>query len=520
MEANFFRFLADELAPRLAGRRIQKIFCPADNTWTLELDRKEFLLFRPAKSVGLLFLTTRKPKNPPHPPARAMYYRKRLANRRIVGVFVDWPGLRLALEVPPHPDKDGPEAGRFLILDVRRDLALTATLDDSFGRQPDWPPLERVLTDPDIWREHAHISPPLRRHLSTLAAMPETGMSLATALYHDLTQGRAETFHMGSENGVPSLPTAWRTSPHKDSGGDDFESAAEASRVFGERILFPLLEAQAESDQSTALSRAEKRVRRNLAKLDKEEERLRTMRQGKAEAEALQAELYRLDPEAQLDRAVVSHPEHGPLEVDLDPSLTPAENMAKRFKLAAKADRGLEHVERRRQELAREMEHIESGRLPATPASSGPGSGPNREKPKPRAIPKRFRDLAVHLFTTSDGFLVARGKNQKANHALTTKAANPFDLWLHVSDGPSSHVILKRDFPDQEVPARSLEEAATLCALKSFRKDDAKADVMVAEARHVHAIKDAPPGRVSVAETLQTLRVDVDSRLEHQLMLT
>ena len=510
MEANFFRFLAAELAPRLTGRRIQKVYCPADNTWTLELDRKEFLLFRPAKSVGLVFLTERKPRNPPQPPARAMYYRKRLTGRRITGVSADWPGLRLALELTPRKDKAPEDTGRFLILDVRQDLALTNELDQAFGREPQWPPLERVLTDPEVWKDHPQISPPLRRRLTALAARDDG--QAARTLYHDLGQGRVEAFHMGLENGVASLPSAWAGF----SEGQRFDSAAEAARAFGERILFPLLEATGESVEATRVARAEKRVRKSLAKLDQEEERLRLMRQGKMEAEALQAELYRLDPKAELDRAVVNHPEHGPLDVALDPGLTPAENMAKRFKLAAKADRGLEHVERRRQELSKELERIESGQLPPRPGPVAPG----KARPAIRTVPKRFRDLDVHLFTTSDGFLVARGKNQKANHALTTRVASPFDLWLHVADGPSSHVILKREFPDQEVPRQSLMEAAGLCALKSFRKDDAKADVMVAEAKHVHAIKGAPPGRVSVAETLETLRVDVDSRLEHQLMLT
>lgn len=513
MEANFFRFLAAELAPRLTGRRIQKVFCPADNTWTLELDRKEFLLFRPAKSVGLLFVTARKPRNPPRPPARAMYYRKRLAGRRIVGVSIDWPGLRLALELSPRKDQAPGDAGRFLILDVRHDLSLAESLDQSFDREPVWPDLEQVLSDPNVWRNHPQISPPLRRRL---AALDSTDPGAANSLYENLVQGQAEAFRMGLEDEIPSPPLAWAQS----SEGLRFDSAAEAARTFGERILFPLLEAQAESGQAAALARAKKKVRKNLAKLEREEERLRTMRQGKVEAEALQAELYKLDPEADLDRAVVTHPELGPLDVDLDPALTPAENMARRFKLAAKADRGLEHVQRRRGELARELERIESGQLPARPATStGQATPSGASKTRAHVVPKRFRELAVHLFVTSDGFLVARGKNQKANHALTTKAAAPFDLWLHVADGPSSHVVLKRDFPDQEVPRQSLLEAAGLCALKSFRKDDSKADVMVAEARHVHAVKGAPPGRVSVAETIETLRVDVDPRLEHQLML-
>lgn len=87
MEANFFRHLAAELAELLPGRRVGKVFAPAEGVLTLEIPGpgdKRHLLFRPAKQAGLVFLSGVKPQNPPEPPAQVMWLRKRLSGRRLL----------------------------------------------------------------------------------------------------------------------------------------------------------------------------------------------------------------------------------------------------------------------------------------------------------------------------------------------------------------------------------------------------------------------------------------------------
>jgi predicted ribosome quality control (RQC) complex YloA/Tae2 family protein len=100
---------------------------------------------------------------------------------------------------------------------------------------------------------------------------------------------------------------------------------------------------------------------------------------------------------------------------------------------------------------------------------------------------------------------------------MLSKAASPFDYWFHVEDGPSSHVILKRDHPGQNVPETSLTQAAILCGLKSYRKDDGKADVMYALVKDVRKVKGFNLGQVAVDRKLGTLRVDLDPAMEERL---
>ena len=500
MEANFFRFLVAELGSLLTGRRIDKTFLPGPSTWTLKIQNTGaplHLIFRPAKSAGHLFLTTAKPVNPQQVPAMAMWFRKRLANRKVLAWHADWPSLRLALELSP---RDNPPCGRFLILDCRNAMTLADELDDGFSRQPEWPALEDVLEDLEVWRDYPQISPRLRRELTSLS--PDA----ALPLYLSVAGGTADAFFIEDGPDGPQPPVPWPVS-----GGEAFASALDAANAYGERTLFPLLETVADKPEQTELKRARKKVNRNLARLDQEEERLRQLAEERVKGEALQAALYRLRDETGLESAQVEHPGRGPMTVPLNPHLSVTENMERYFKLAAKAKRGFPHLERRRRELLDELDAIEEGRMAEGTRRESPGMVP------PAPLPSRYRGMAVSLFRTSDGFTVIRGKNKQANHAMLSKAASPFDYWFHLAEGPSSHVILRRDHPGREVPQSSLIEAATLCALKSYRSGDDRADVMYALVKDVRKVKGFAQGQVVVDQRLGTLRVPLDQSLEEKL---
>lgn len=72
-----------------------------------------------------------------------------------------------------------------------------------------------------------------------------------------------------------------------------------------------------------------------------------------------------------------------------------------------------------------------------------------------------------------DGYEIYVGKNEKGNIELLQKAkAN--DIWMHIKDIPSAHVIIKTN--RQNIPAEVLEEAARLCV--DFSVDN-KGDYLV-----------------------------------------
>ncbi len=59
-----------------------------------------------------------------------------------------------------------------------------------------------------------------------------------------------------------------------------------------------------------------------------------------------------------------------------------------------------------------------------------------------------------------EGYKISLGKNEKAN-ALLLKKAKMSDIWLHLKDISSTHVIIKSN--KQEIPKRVIEFAAKLC---------------------------------------------------------
>ncbi len=546
MEANFFRFLAGELAASLTGQRFEKIHGPADGVLVFTLHGQgstSHLIFRPAKTAGLLFLSPDRPVNPPQPPGLVMWLRKRLTGRRVLSARADWPNLRLALALSP---RDIPAAGQWLVFDLRGgpsgDLRDGLALAEDFPAPPEpiWPPLERILDqsghEPEVWRAHPQITPPQRRHLAQLAAIDPTQ---AEQLLARLQSGAASTFYLppafvrpeAETSPTPASPTLARLSltPLPLSweplaggegipGAERFASASQAATAFGQRTLFPHIARAEDRETVDQAVQARKRLSRQQALLDQDEARHNRLAALATAAEALQIALSGLKATPQQPSMLLEHPEHGPTLVPLDPRLTPAENMAHLFRQAAKGRRGLAHVQRRRAELA-----VGAG-PEMLPARTGNAADKPTDKPADRpaptapvVLPKRYQGLAVALFRTSDGFLLLRGKSSQANHDLLSKAAGPFDLWFHVAGGPSAHLILKRDFPDQQVPEASLTEAAVLCALKSYRKDDAKADVLCALVRDVRKVKGTAIGSVAVDHVERTLRVALDPSLETRL---
>ncbi|MFW5837195.1 MAG: NFACT RNA binding domain-containing protein [Desulfovibrionaceae bacterium] len=505
MEAAFFRHLVRELAATLAPRRIEKVYEPSPGLWVLRIGSGpggRHLVFRPRRSAGLLFLCDQIPENPGQPSAQAMWWRKRLKNRRIVGVVSDWQRLRLALALSGAP-------GEHLVLDVRQSMSLVPELEADFGMlAKDYPSRDEILASDEIFRTLPHVSPPLRKRIARLS--PEEGERLLQRLQNADPEG----FFIHPSGKGPGRVLCW---PALDQGAGRFDSALAAAAGVGGPEVFGQVGDNRERVVQSQGRRDLKRIRRALDRLDQEQERLERWRAERLFGLALQANLYQLQDSDGLASARLPGPEGREVEVPLDPTLSPVENMQMFFHRAARAERGLARLAERRAELEaqRLRGEVQEGAPPA-PAAQIAGKGAVGQGAAGRSpVPARFRNAAVAVFDSSEGFLILRGKNAKANDELV-KRASPFDYWLHAAGAPGAHVLLRRDHPSVEVPEQSLREAAILAALKSGAARDASADVLCAQARHVRKIKGAAAGAVSL-DVARTLRVELDPGLERRL---
>ena len=101
---------------------------------------------------------------------------------------------------------------------------------------------------------------------------------------------------------------------------------------------------------------------------------------------------------------------------------------------------------------------------------------------------------APHPYTTSDGFRLLVGRNNKENDHLTFKMASSKDVWLHTKDIPGSHVILFTD--GREITETSIFEAAAIAAYHSKGKDSENVPVDYVQVKYVKKPAGAKPGMV------------------------
>jgi len=111
--------------------------------------------------------------------------------------------------------------------------------------------------------------------------------------------------------------------------------------------------------------------------------------------------------------------------------------------------------------------------------------GDRQMKPKPS---KPF------TYTSSDGFKILVGRNNRQNDELTLKTARRTDLWLHTKSVHGSHVIICCEGGD--IPERTLNEAASLAVYYSQARDAGKTAVDVTMVKFVRKPTGALPGMV------------------------
>ena len=99
-----------------------------------------------------------------------------------------------------------------------------------------------------------------------------------------------------------------------------------------------------------------------------------------------------------------------------------------------------------------------------------------------------------HRYTTSDGFHILVGRNNKENDILTLKTAAKTDYWFHTKDIPGSHLLLQTE--GRELTETAIFEAAAIAAYHSKGRDSENVPVDYVPIRYVKKPSGAKPGMV------------------------
>lgn len=561
MDSHSFRIIAAEIIRLLEGARLEKIHGPSPGLYAFTLfagGKKRRLLFRFERQRPLLLFSDLRPENPPTPTATVMRLRKYCQGRRLGRGVADFAARQLAFSIAGADEK----TELWLFFDLTAGAFALPALPPGFGEKAAWP--DAGLVDSlcaldwqsreqksGPWQNWAVLGPMLRE---TLAAIdPLEGRALLV----DLEAGGSDLFLYADKSGAPALYSAWPLPdellkrrgllskpllPCEEPAPafarwltpvadllPEFKALACATLV-DEPKLFAALGAENHRREEAPKRKADKKTAKLLARLDQEEQRLNGLLALREDAILLQAELWRYAPEARLQTVPVTDGQGWTRLITLDPLFCVRENMRRMFKQSGRGARGLAMLKERRQAIlaATGMDGAEREPLWAKTAEQAENetgeslpvrSDCAQKTPTPAENKiSGLRELAVGenagalkgvaRFVSSDGFTLLRGKNARGNQALL-KAGKGHDYWLHAEGGPSAHLVIRRSHPAEDVPERTLMEAAALVAEKSWQRQDAKATVMVAMLKHVHPVKGGSPGQVRVDKILQSLVLSI-----------
>ena len=117
-------------------------------------------------------------------------------------------------------------------------------------------------------------------------------------------------------------------------------------------------------------------------------------------------------------------------------------------------------------------------------------------------------------FTSSDGYPIRVGRNNRQNDELTLKQSAKGDLWLHVQKLPGSHVVISCG--GVRPPDDTITEAAMLAAFYSQARESQNVPVDVTPVKQVKKPVGGKPGMVIYHE-YNTVYVTPDEHLPEKL---
>ena len=457
-----------ELAPALAGGRIQKIYQPTDRTLVLEIrtpGRTHRLLISCHPETARLHVTTAAFQNPPAPPPFCQFLRAHLQGARIdqVEQIQGDRIVQLALTAKEGPCRLVAEltgkTSNLLVLDeagrIRRDLNGVKGLVGQLYRPPAHQQRERGASDQARFSQD----------------IPESPFPLSAAI----------DAHYLTAQGASVVETA------RNARAGILRKSIKKLR----RRIEAWHEDLAKAERYKGYDRYGELIKANLG----------TIRKG------------------QTDVAVVDYfdEEFPSLTIPLDQAKTPQGNMDDYFRKHRKhlaAERELhpriEEGQKELETLSQEMTAIEQGtwqpsdkpHLIVCARTLSRTSG-GKDRQEQRRGPFR-------RFTSSDGLAIYVGRNARENDELTFGLAKSDDLWLHARGTPGSHVVVRVE-KGSEPPSETIRDAATLALLYSDLKKSGKGDIIYTKRKWVKKAKGQAPGAVIVTQE-KSLHVSLEKK--------
>ncbi|MDQ0190823.1 NFACT family protein [Alicyclobacillus cycloheptanicus] len=553
MDGLAVRALCNAWNERLAQARIEKIHQPTERELVLTVrgmgGSERLLLSAHRQFARAHAMFGPRPANPEEPPMFCMLLRRRIESGRIVSVRQQ--GYDRVVEMTIESVNDlGDHVHYLLLLEImgkhsnillctEDETGRPGTVIDSIVRvtpqmsrvrpvlpgaayQPAPPQQKRTaaeVTAADIAKLRLHEQPPdaqaklLIRHIAGIgpisaqevlrrAGDPADAQRVVDAL-QDLFQG-VEEGREAASIGLDDLGRKAAAAPFQLSIFPRTAQAASFEEAL-DQVYRDTVQVQRQSAVAAELLHA---IDQHLDRLRGKQTKLQAMIQENQDdatpricGELLTAYAYQIEK----GRTKVTLPnfydDEKPITIALDPALSPIENAQAYYKLSSKRKRSIPILSAELDATLRDLAYLEGVRtqledatpetLPEIRAELVHEGFLNARRKAARA-PKKTPPSRPQAYRSQDGFVIRVGRNNVQNDQLTFRRSRPDDLWLHVKNGPGSHVVISSE--GRPIPASTLEEAAMLAAYFSKSRDSANVAVDYTEVKHVWKPAGARPG--------------------------
>lgn len=189
-----------------------------------------------------------------------------------------------------------------------------------------------------------------------------------------------------------------------------------------------------------------------------------------------------------------------PIEVKLDPRLSPNQNAQHYFSEYRKADTAERMLKQFIEKGEAELFYIESVFDLLSRARTDDEVIAIREELVAQGYLKNHRKnnqkpvkLAPKEYISTDGFRILCGRNNIQNDKLTFKDSRKNDIWLHTQKIHGSHTVIVTE--GREVPETTIQQAAVVAAYNSKGRESSLVPVDYTEIRNVKKPSGSAPGK-------------------------
>ncbi|MCI7679273.1 Rqc2 family fibronectin-binding protein [Hornefia butyriciproducens] len=219
--------------------------------------------------------------------------------------------------------------------------------------------------------------------------------------------------------------------------------------------------------------------------------------------ELLTANIHQMRP-GMKEITVTNYYDGSDVTIPLDPRYSPNKNAQQYFKRFGKAKTAVKEKKLQLESTQQNIDYLESVLTFLNNTDSIREIEDLREELEETGFVRRRRQTGrkrrqkyrpePRRYTTSDGFRILVGRNNRENDILTLQTAGKTDYWFHTKDIPGSHVIL---FTEGHEPTETaILEAASLAAFHSKARESENVPVDYVRVRYVKKPSGAKPGMV------------------------